>query len=126
MVENKSSYGAGAIFWDMEGRLMEAACWLSLNDQFVAQAELQAMLMGLHLAKECGACYLLVFSDALEEVSKLISPITLANEDAFIIQDIRRLCRELNVFSISHIPKSCIEVAHNLARHALTLPSPLQ
>ena len=71
--------------------------------------------------RDYGVCHLEVFGDALREVSKINSSIFPANEDDFILNDVRKLCVEPSVHSISHIPRSCNVVAHNLPTYALTV-----
>ena len=66
-----------------------------------------------------------MYSNALGEVSKLRSSTFLENEDGYIVSDIRKLCSDLDVVSISHMSRSCNNITHNFARHAITISSPL-
>ena len=74
-----------------------------------------AIREGLKLVKIKKIIELLVFSDALAEVSKLWSSIILGNEDRVVIRDIKLLCESLHVVYVRHMDKECNCVAHTLA-----------
>ncbi|KAL5576300.1 hypothetical protein UlMin_017999 [Ulmus minor] len=87
----------------------------------IVHAELQAVFMGLGLASAHGLSNLMVFSDASCEVAKINSSVFPANEDGFLLEGIRHLCSLLNVISVDYVSRRCNTIAHDLARHALSL-----
>lgn len=68
------------------------------------------------LAYAFGVCNIVVYRDALGEVSKINAFDLPVNEDEFIIEGIRKLCSKVNVISISSMARSCNQVAHALAK----------
>ncbi|KAL5569001.1 hypothetical protein UlMin_025576 [Ulmus minor] len=108
-------FSAGAIIRDSLGTIVS----------HVGQAELQAVLLGLGLASTNGLSKLMVYCDASCEVAKINSSALPTNEDGFLIEGIRQFCSLLNVISVDYVSRRCNTIAHDLARHALSLSSPM-
>ena len=81
--------------------------------------------MGLGLASANGLSKLMVFSDASCEVGKINSSVFPTNEDGYLLEGIRHLCSMLNIISVDYVSRRCNTIAHDLARHALSLSSPM-
>ncbi|KAL5553367.1 hypothetical protein UlMin_040768 [Ulmus minor] len=118
-------FSAGAVIRDSLGAIVHAGAWPNLQVSHVGQAELQAVFMGLGLASVHGLSKLMVFSDASCEVAKINSSVFPVNEDGFLLEGIRHLCSLLNVISVDYVSRHCNTIAHDLARHALSLSSPM-
>ena len=117
------SYGAGAIILKSDGGLVCARSWPGVKAVSVQQAELTAVLLGLHLAKFFSLQNLEVFSDAKVEIMKIRKASFSSNEDQFILDAIGRFGIDLAVVSFDFIPRSCNVTAHTIARHALSISS---
>ncbi|KAL5541596.1 hypothetical protein UlMin_009306 [Ulmus minor] len=118
-------FSAGAIIRDSVGNIVHAGVWPNLQVSHVGQVELQAVFLGLGLASTNGLSKLMVYCDASCEVAKINSSVLPTNEDGFLIEGIRQLCSLLNVISVDYVSRRCNTIAHDLARHALSLSSPM-
>ncbi|KAL5567359.1 hypothetical protein UlMin_030523 [Ulmus minor] len=116
-------FSAGAIIRNSVGNIVHAGVWPNLQVSHVGQAELQAVFLGLGLASTNGLSKLMVYCDASCEVAKINSSVLPTNEDGFLIEGIRQLCSLLNVISVDYVSCRCNTIAHDLARHALSLSS---
>ncbi|KAL5581032.1 hypothetical protein UlMin_013474 [Ulmus minor] len=114
-----------SIIRDSLGAIVHAGAWPNLQVSHVGQAELQAVFLGLGLASVNGLSKLMVYCDASCEVAKINSSALPVNEDGFLIEGIRQFCSLLNVISVDYVSRRCNTIAHDLARHALSLSSPM-
>lgn len=86
-------------------------------------AEASAILRGLELAKDFEFSRVVVQSDCLQVVQTIKNGVIPTTELGTILQDIKASTLIFAEFSIIFIPRSCIIVAHNLARFALSVIS---
>lgn len=110
--------GIGLVFRDHNGNFL-AACRQGLNGITEPEvAEATALRHAVHFVSALPYNHVIVASDCLSVVKKLLSTGKDRSQVAVLIQDIKQAAKGSIAFSFIHVSRSCNEVANSLARSA--------
>lgn len=116
LFQSSCQMGIGFLIRDHDGR-----CLLALNErvQNVTQPELAeavAIRRALSLAKEEGYQKVIISSDCLSAIQRIISPLLDRSRIGCLISDIKRIGAEFSECTFMHVNRLCNLAAHTLAR----------
>ncbi|KAK0583943.1 hypothetical protein LWI29_005441 [Acer saccharum] len=106
---------------DNTGRILKATALVFDGRVSADIAEAKAIYEGLLLAKKSGLHPLSIESDSLNVVRLCKCEITTRSDVFNVIRDVQILLNRDGMTSISHIPRICNMVAHEVARRAIGL-----
>ncbi|KAK1563015.1 hypothetical protein Q3G72_020842 [Acer saccharum] len=117
----RGRFGAGIVIRDNTGRILKATALVFDGRVSADIAEAKAIYEGLLLAKKSGLHPLSIESDSLNVVRLCKCEITTRSDVFNVIRDVQILLNRDGMTSISHIPRICNRVAHEVARRAIGL-----
>ncbi|TXG63243.1 hypothetical protein EZV62_010237 [Acer yangbiense] len=122
---NAGCIGLGIVIRDNGGFVL-ASCSLMLTAGFDATlAETMAIYRGLIFSRDCGLALCCLESDAAVVVKRISEGSHLDSVSGLILAEISTLITNLNVISVSHVPRLANNVAHGLAKFALKVDEDL-
>ncbi|KAL5578350.1 hypothetical protein UlMin_020049 [Ulmus minor] len=114
-------FGLGSVIRDYTGKVLGSVATPIHSLVSVAVAESWALERGILLAKHLGYAAVILESDCLG-VTKDLESRTLHDSDlSYAFDSIYEICNDLYLYKFSHTPRIGNQVAHNLARLALSL-----
>ncbi|KAL5567922.1 hypothetical protein UlMin_024497 [Ulmus minor] len=114
-------FGLGSVIRDYTGKVLGSVATPIHSLVSVAVAESWALERGILLAKHLGYSAVILESDCLG-VTKDLESRTLHDSDlSYAFDSIYEICNDLYLYKFSHTPRIGNQVAHNLARLALSL-----
>ena len=114
-------FGLGSVIRDYTGKVLGSVATPIHSLVSVAVAESWALERGILLAKHLGYSAVILESDCLG-VTKDLESSTLHDSDlSYAFDSIYEICNDLYMYKFSHTPRVGNQVAHNLARLALSL-----
>ncbi|KAL5570777.1 hypothetical protein UlMin_020374 [Ulmus minor] len=118
---NKKKFGLGSIIRDYSGKVLGSLAMSISSSVSVAVAESWALEKGASLAKQMGFSAVILESDCLG-VTKALDTKTLHDSDiSYVFDSIYEICNGFDMYNFSYIPRTGNQVAHSLARLALSL-----
>ncbi|KAK0583850.1 hypothetical protein LWI29_003986 [Acer saccharum] len=112
----RGKFGAGIVIRDHSGRILKAAALVVEGRVSIDIAEAKAVYEGLMLAKQSGLLPLSIESDSLTVVKLCNGEISTRSDVFNVISDIQIVVNREERILISHIPRICNRVAHEIAR----------
>ncbi|KAH7569641.1 hypothetical protein JRO89_XS06G0225100 [Xanthoceras sorbifolium] len=112
--------GFGVVFRDSVGKVLVSYTSLLLGLFSPDIGEALAILLGLRLAIDMGLSTICVKSDAASVVKQLSSRVTSCSDIGLVLDDILSLVVGFADISFSSVRRSANQVAHGLAKFALT------
>ncbi|KAL5539505.1 hypothetical protein UlMin_045992 [Ulmus minor] len=117
----KKKFGLGAVIRDYTGNVLGSVATPIPSLVSVAVAESWALERGVLLAKQLGYSAVIFESDCLG-VTKDLESRTLHDSDlSYVFDSIYESCNDFYMYKFSYTPRIANQVAHNLARLALSL-----
>ncbi|KAK4847768.1 hypothetical protein QYF36_005675 [Acer negundo] len=113
--------GAGIVIRDNTRRIMKVVALVFEGRVSVDIAEAKAIYEGLVLAKKSGLLPLSIESDSLNVVKLCNGEITTRSDVFNVISEIQIIVNREERILISHIPRICNRVAHEVARREISL-----
>ncbi|KAL5549576.1 hypothetical protein UlMin_004807, partial [Ulmus minor] len=118
---NKKKFGLGSVIRDYSGKVLGSVAMPISSSVSVAVAESWALEKGASLAKQMGFSAVILESDCLS-VSKALDTKTLHDSNlSYVFDSIYDICNGFDMYKFSYIPRTGNQVAHSLARLALSL-----
>ncbi|KAL5551374.1 hypothetical protein UlMin_001550 [Ulmus minor] len=118
---NQKKFGLGSVIRDHTGKVLGSAATPVSSSVSVAVAESWALENGASLAKQMGFSAVILESDCLG-VTKALDSRTLHDSDlSYIFDSIYEICNEFDMYKFSYTPRTGNQVAHSLAKLALSL-----
>ncbi|KAL5573674.1 hypothetical protein UlMin_023271 [Ulmus minor] len=118
---NKKKFGLGSVIRDYSGKVLGSVAMPISSSVSVAVAESWALEKGASLAKLMGFSAVILESDCLG-VTKALDTKTLHDSDlSYVFDSIYDICNGFEMYKFSYIPRTGNQVAHSLARLALSL-----
>ncbi|KAK1584355.1 hypothetical protein Q3G72_032252 [Acer saccharum] len=117
----RGKFEAGIVIRDHTGRILKVAALVFEGRVSVDIAEAKAIYEGLMLAKQSGLLPLSIESDSLTVVKLCNGEISTRSDVFNVISDIQIVVNREERILISHIPRICNRVAHEVARRAIGL-----
>ncbi|KAL5550543.1 hypothetical protein UlMin_000719 [Ulmus minor] len=119
----QKKFGLGAIIRDSTGKVLGSVATPIFASVSVAVAEAWAMERGAALAKQLGFLTVVLESDCLAVIKALDLRSANVSEINYVFESIYEICNDFNLYKFSHTPRMGNQVAHSLARLALSLES---
>ncbi|KAL5572899.1 hypothetical protein UlMin_022496 [Ulmus minor] len=119
----QKKFGLGAIIRDSTGKVLGSVATPIFASVSVAVAEAWAMERGAALAKQLGFPTVVLESDCLAVIKALDLRSANVSEINYVFESIYEICNDFNLYKFSHTPRMGNQVAHSLARLALSLES---
>ncbi|KAL5560804.1 hypothetical protein UlMin_037015 [Ulmus minor] len=117
----QKKFGLGTIIRDFTGKVLGSVATPISSSVFVAVAESWALERGAALAKQLSFSEVVLESDCLA-VTKTLDLITvIASEINYVFDSIYEICSDFHLYKFSNTQRIGNQVAHNLARLALSL-----
>ncbi|KAL5554428.1 hypothetical protein UlMin_041829 [Ulmus minor] len=118
---NKKKFGLGSVIRDYSGKVLGSIATPIYSSVSVAVAESWALEKGASLARQMGFSAVILESDCLG-VTKALDTNTLHDSDlSYVFDSIYEICNGFDIYKFSYIPRTGNQVAHSLARLALSL-----
>ncbi|KAL5556875.1 hypothetical protein UlMin_039111 [Ulmus minor] len=118
---SKKKFGLGSVIRDHTGKVLGSVAIPVASSVSVAVAESWALEKGASLAKQMGFSAVILESDCLG-VTKALESRTLIDSDlSYVFDSIYEICNEFDMYKFSYTPRIGNQVAHSLARLALSL-----
>ncbi|KAL5566188.1 hypothetical protein UlMin_029352 [Ulmus minor] len=117
----QKKFGMGAIIRDFTGKVLGSVATPILASVSVAVAEAWAIERGAALAKQLGFPAVVLESDCLAVTKALDLRTANMAEINYVFESIYEICNDFNLYKFSHTPRMGNQVAHSLARLALSL-----
>ncbi|KAL5543273.1 hypothetical protein UlMin_010983 [Ulmus minor] len=117
----KKKFGLGTIIRDSTGKVLASAAMPIYSSVSVAVAESWALERGASLAQQLGFAAIILESDCLAVTKALDLKSILASEINYVFDSIYELCSNFQLYKFSHTHRMGNQVAHSLARLALSL-----
>ncbi|KAL5543298.1 hypothetical protein UlMin_011008 [Ulmus minor] len=118
---NQKKFGLGSVIRDHTGKVLGSVAIPVASSVSVAVAESWALEKGASLAKQMGFSAVILESDCLG-VTKALESRTLIDSDlSYVFDSIYEICNEFDMYKFSYTPRIGNQVAHSLARLALSL-----
>ncbi|KAL5541337.1 hypothetical protein UlMin_044597 [Ulmus minor] len=117
----KKKFGLGTTIRDSTGKVLGSAALPIYSSVSVAVAESWALERGASLAKQLGFSAIILESDCLVVTKALDLKSVLAAEINYVFDSINELCSNFQLYNFSHTHRMGNQVAHSLARLALSL-----
>ncbi|KAL5562198.1 hypothetical protein UlMin_031945 [Ulmus minor] len=117
----RKKFGLGSVIRDYAGKVLGSVATPISSSVSVAVAESWALEKGASLAKQMGFSTVVLESDCLG-VTKALESRTIHDSDlSYIFDSIYEICNEFDMSKFSYTPRTSNQVAHSLARLALSL-----
>ncbi|KAL5548698.1 hypothetical protein UlMin_003929 [Ulmus minor] len=117
----QKKFGLGAIIRDFTGKVLGSVATPIPASVSVAVAEAWAIERGAALAKQLGFSAVVLESDCLAVTKALDLRTSNVSEINYVFESIYEFCSDFNLYKFSHTPRMGNQVAHSLARLALSL-----
>ncbi|KAL5547561.1 hypothetical protein UlMin_002792 [Ulmus minor] len=118
---NQKKFGLGSVIRDHTGKMLGSVATPVSSSVSVAVAESWALENGASLAQQMGFSAVILESDCLG-VTKALNSRTLHDSDlSYVFYSIYEICNEFDMYKFSYTPRTSNQVAHSLARLALSL-----
>ncbi|KAL5578545.1 hypothetical protein UlMin_020244 [Ulmus minor] len=119
--KHTKKFGLGVVIRDHSGSILGSAATPVSSSVSVDVAEGWALERGARLAKYLGFSAIELESDCLGVVMALQQQTHFISELSFVFDSISDHCNAFHQFSFSYTPRTSNQVAHNLAKLALSL-----
>ncbi|KAL5554075.1 hypothetical protein UlMin_041476 [Ulmus minor] len=117
----KKKFGLGSVIRDYSGKVLGSVAMSVSSSVSVAVAESWALEKGVSLAKRLGFSAVILETDCLG-VTKALDTKTLHDSDlSYVFDSIYDICLGFDMYKFSYTPRTGNQVAHSLARLALSL-----
>ncbi|KAL5563132.1 hypothetical protein UlMin_032879 [Ulmus minor] len=117
----KKKFGLGTTIRDSTGKVLASTVTPIYSSVSVAVAESWALERGASLAQQLGFAAIILESDCLAVTKALDLKSVLASEINYVFDSIYELCSNFQLYKFSHTHRMGNQVAHSLARLALSL-----
>ncbi|KAL5544814.1 hypothetical protein UlMin_008598 [Ulmus minor] len=118
---NKKKFGLGSVIRDYSGKVLGSIATPISSSVSVAVAKSWALEKGASLAKQMGFSAVILESDCLG-VTKALDTRTIHDSDlSYVFDSIYEIYNEFDMYKFSYTPRIGNQVAHSLARLALSL-----
>ncbi|KAL5556985.1 hypothetical protein UlMin_039221 [Ulmus minor] len=117
----QKKFGMGAIIRDFTGKVLGSVATPISASVSVAVAEAWAIERGAAFAKQLGFSAVVLESDCLAVIKALDLRTANGSEINYVFESIYEICNDFNLYKFSHTPRMGNQVAHSLARLALSL-----
>ncbi|KAL5575992.1 hypothetical protein UlMin_017691 [Ulmus minor] len=117
----QKKFGLGTIIRDFTGKVLGSAATPISSSVSVDVAESWALERGAALAKQLGFSAVVLESDCLAVTKALDLRTVIASEINYVFDSIYEICSDFHLYKFSHTQRMSNQVAHNLARLALSL-----
>ncbi|KAL5580274.1 hypothetical protein UlMin_012716 [Ulmus minor] len=117
----QKKFGLGTAIRDHTGKVLASVATPISSSVFVAVAESWALERGASLAKQLGFSAVILESDCLGVTKALETRSLQASELSYVFDSIYEICNDFYLYKFSYIPRVGNQVAHSLARLALSL-----
>ncbi|KAL5550571.1 hypothetical protein UlMin_000747 [Ulmus minor] len=118
---NLKKFGLGSVIRDYTGKVLGSVATPIHSLVSVAVAESWALEKGISLAKHLGYSTVIFESDCLGVIKALESSTLHDSNLSYTFDSIYESCNDLHMYKFSYTPRIGNQVAHNLARLALSL-----
>lgn len=118
--QNSGRAGAGVVFLDDKGQVLDWSFTRLQKCANVLEAELKAVLFGLQLANKEKMNSLLIISDSKDTISALIDKPNFLSRGGYTLELISRELETLDKWRAIHVSRILNEAAHFLAKCAKT------
>ncbi|KAL5568003.1 hypothetical protein UlMin_024578 [Ulmus minor] len=118
---NKKKFGLGSVIRDYSGKVLGSVAMPISSSVSVAVAESWALEKGASLAKQMGFSAVILESDCLGVTKALDTKIVHDSDLSYVFDSIYEICNGFDMYKFSYTPRTGNQVAHSLARLALSL-----
>ncbi|KAL5565829.1 hypothetical protein UlMin_028993 [Ulmus minor] len=118
---NKKKFGLGSVIRDYSGKVLGSVAMPISSSVSVAVAESWALEKGASLARQMGFSAVILESDCLGVTNALDTKIVHDSDLSYVFDSIYEICNGFDMFKFSYTPRTGNQVAHSLARLALSL-----
>ncbi|KAL5556882.1 hypothetical protein UlMin_039118 [Ulmus minor] len=118
---NKKKFGLGSVIRDYSGKVLGSVAMPISSSVSVAVAESWALEKGASLAKQMGFSAVILESDCLGVIKALDTKIVHDSDLSYVFDSIYEICNGFDMYKFSYTPRTGNQVAHSLARLALSL-----
>ncbi|KAL5570726.1 hypothetical protein UlMin_020323 [Ulmus minor] len=117
----RKKFGLGSVIRDYAGKVLGSVATPISSSVSVAVAESWALEKGAALAKQMGFSAVVLESDCLG-VTKALESRNIHDSDlSYVFDSIYEICNGFDMYKFSYTPRTSNQVAHSLARLALSL-----
>ncbi|KAL5565353.1 hypothetical protein UlMin_028517 [Ulmus minor] len=117
----QKKFGLGTVIRDFTGKVLGSAATPISSSVSVAVAESWTLERDAALAKQLGFSAVVLESDCLAVTKALDLRTVIASEINYVFDSIYEICSDFHLYKFSHTQRMGNQVAHNLARLALSL-----